>query len=102
MARLSLNEVVTRLFDSDDEDEEFGTLDSASEDEESQIYEEISAYAGEQSFSPESIVLLSESIAPQAIVDSELEGSLSSDEEEVVDRMEVTEEEQQSHCKLFL
>ena len=41
MARLSLNEVVTRLFDSDDEDEGFGTLDSASEDEESQICEEI-------------------------------------------------------------
>ena len=47
MARLSLNEVVTRLFDSDDEDKEFGTLGSAREDEESQICEEISAYAGE-------------------------------------------------------
>ena len=57
MARLTLDEVLTSIFDSDDDSDDFGHLDSENEDEED---EGVSAYTCQQQFSLEKLAALSQ------------------------------------------
>ena len=47
MARFSLDNVLASVLNSDDENDEFGLLDSSSENEECQESSEVVAYSGE-------------------------------------------------------
>ena len=47
MARFSLDDVLASVLNSDDENDEFGPLDSSSENEEGQESSEVVAYSGE-------------------------------------------------------
>ena len=47
MARFSLDDVLASILNSDDENDEFGLLDSSSENEEGQENSEVVAYSGE-------------------------------------------------------
>ena len=47
MARFSLDDVLASVLNSDDENDEFGLLDSSSENEEGQESSEVVAYSGE-------------------------------------------------------
>ena len=59
MARLTLNEVLARIFDSDSDSDNFGHLDSESKE------EEVSAYTCQQQFSLEKLAALSQVVSTE-------------------------------------
>ena len=61
MARLTLNEVLARIFNSDDDSDNFGHLDSESKE------EEVSAYTCQQQFSLEKLAALSQVVSTEPL-----------------------------------
>ena len=67
MAWLTLDEVLASVFDSDDDSDDFGHLDSESEEEED---EGVSAYTCQQQFSLEKLSALSQVVSTEPLASS--------------------------------
>ena len=74
MARLTLDEVLASIVDSDDDSDDFGHLDSESEEEED---EGVSAYICQQQFSLEKLSALSQVVSTEPLSSSSSSSSSS-------------------------
>ena len=75
MTRLTLDEVLASVFDSDDDSDNFGHLDSESEEEED---EGVSAYTCQQQFGLEKLAALSQAVSTELLASSSSSSSSSS------------------------
>ncbi len=67
MARLSRDEVLACVLNSDDSDDAFGLVDSSSEGEQDGETEEVTAFMGQQLLSRNSLEYLSDTVADRSI-----------------------------------
>ncbi len=67
MARLSRDEVLASVLDSDDSDDVFGLVDSSSKGEQDGETEEVTAFMGQQVLSRDSLEYLSDTVADRSI-----------------------------------
>ena len=74
MTRLTLGEVLASVFDSDDDSNDFGHLDSESEEEED---EGVSAYTCQQQFGLEKLAALSQAVSTELLASSSSSSSSS-------------------------
>ncbi len=81
MARLSRDEVLACVLDSDDV---FGLVDSSSEGEQNGETEEVTAFMGQQLLSRDSLDYLSDTVADRSILDD-----MSTDDEQLLDSKEI-------------
>ncbi len=84
MARLSRDEVLAYVLDSDDSDDVFGLVDSSSEGEQNGKTEEFTAFMGQQLLSRDSLDYLSDTVADRSILDD-----TSTDDEQLLDNKEI-------------
>ena len=75
MTRLTLDEVLASVFDSDDDSDDFGHLDSESEEEED---EGVSAYTCQQQFGLEKLAALNQAVSTELLASSSSSSSSSS------------------------
>ena len=101
MTTLSVEEVLAKVLGSDDEDGEFGNLDSDSEEEESLDSPVISSLSGNPELSLDFIRNFGENLTSEDLSGHCSESSQYSDAEQQLDDLEVSEDEQQASSKFF-
>ncbi len=81
MARLSRDDVLACVLDSDDSDDAFGLVDSSSEGEQDGETEEVTAFMGQQVLSRDSLEYLSDTVA-DTVADRSID--MSTDDEQLL------------------
>ena len=101
MTTLSVEEVLAKVLNSDDEDGEFGNLDSDSEEEESLDSPVISSLSGNLELSLDFIRNFGENLTSEDSSGHCSESSQYSDAEQLLDDVEVSEDKQKASSKFF-